>query len=185
VSATFLDMAQELMQDAAAKAAFDADPTGFLAARGFDGLSPDDLTDAVGFVAETLPPETAQALADADADGDALARLAQVEPVVDEPADPDDATDLPGVDGFDDGDLLDRDDGTGEDDDGGEDDDEDEDDLGFATGAPDPTELPDEPDHAGFEPFRDDELGTGFGVGYENEDVDDASPPDAGELPHF
>jgi hypothetical protein len=117
VSATFLDMAQELMHDAAAKAAFDADPTGFLAARGFDGLTPEDLTDAVGFVAETLPPETARALADPEADGDALARLIRVEPVVDEPDDdPDDGRDGPGLDGLEDGDLLDRDEDEDEDD---------------------------------------------------------------------
>src|SRR5262245_26208949 len=112
VTATFLDMARELMHDTAAKAAFDADPEGFLAARGHDGLSPDDLTDAVGFVADTLPPETARALTDPEADGDALARLAQVEPVVDEPAEPDDAAGVPGIDGLDDDDLLDRDEGT-------------------------------------------------------------------------
>jgi hypothetical protein len=78
---SFLGMAQDLLLDADAKAAFEADPDGFLAARGFAGLSPADLADAVGFVADTLPPGPAEALTAPDAGGDALARLAQIDPV--------------------------------------------------------------------------------------------------------
>jgi hypothetical protein len=73
-------MAQDLIEDAEAKAAFDADPDAFLAARGFDGLSPADVTDAVGFVADTLPAEAATKLTDADADAEGLTRLAQLDP---------------------------------------------------------------------------------------------------------
>ncbi|HEY8217807.1 MAG TPA: hypothetical protein VIH82_11780 [Acidimicrobiia bacterium] len=187
-AATFLEMAHDLMHDGDAKAAFDQDPEGFLAARGFDGLSPDDLTEAVGFVAETLPPETAHALTGPDAGPDALARLAQVEPTVEDPAD--DADEDDGDDGLgafdaDDGPLdHDESEDDGEDEEDDDEDEDDDDDLGFSSGD-DPTQLPDDPGHAGFEPFRDDEVGSGLGVGYENEDVDDASPPEHGDMPDF
>jgi hypothetical protein len=171
---TFLGMAQDLMLDPDAKAAFEADPDGFLVARGFEGLSPDDVADGVAFVAETLPPGPAQALSGPDAEGDALGRLAQVDPgevAADEPLDA--------------GPDLDDDaaDGTGEDHED-EEDEEDEDDDDLAAGTDpgvDPTQLHD--DGTGFEPFRDDELDPSFGVRFGNEDVDDASPADHGELP--
>ena len=175
---TFLGMAQDLMLDADVKAAFEADPDGFLAARGFDGLSPDDLTDAVGFVAETVPPETARVLTDPDAGGDGLVRLAQVDPVAADDPDPGPGDDPGfGQPGLDDhaGDDADTDD---------EDEEDEEIDLGGSTdGADDPTQLPEDPTHSGFEPFRDDELDSGLGVGYGNEDVDDVSPPDHGAPP--
>ena len=158
------------MHDVDAKAAFTENPDGFLAA-GFDGLSPQDLSDAVAFVAETLPTETARALTDPDADGDALARLAQVEPP---PVDvPDDGPAAAFADaGLDE--ALDP-----EDDPGDEAEDDDEDDLDA-----DPTRLDLEPDdHTAFEPLRADEGDAGLGVGFGNEDVDDVSPPDHGEPP--
>lgn len=162
---TFLGMAQDLMLDPDAKAAFEADPDGFLVARGFDGLSPDDLADGVAFVAETLPPGAAQALSGPEGEGDALARLAQVDAGEAAPEEPLDAE-------------PDRDDEDDEDEEG------EEIDLGgFADGAADPTQLPDDPTHSGFEPFRDDEADSGLGVGYGNEDVDDVSPPDHGAPP--
>jgi len=74
-------MAQDLIEDAEAKAAFDADPDAFMAARGFDGLSPADVTDAVGFVADTLPAEAATKLAGSDPDAGGLTRLAELDPV--------------------------------------------------------------------------------------------------------
>lgn len=81
MSGTFLDLAQDLIHDSEAKAAFDADPEAFLAARGFAGLSPEDLADAVGFVADTLPANAARQLTADDAPDadDPLARLARLE----------------------------------------------------------------------------------------------------------
>jgi len=168
---TFLGMAQDLMLDPDAKAAFEADPDGFLVARGFDGLSPDDVADGVAFVAETLPPGPAQALTGPEADGDVLARLAQIDPV--EVADADPQPD-------DDGDE--RSDGEDDDEEEDEDDEEDDDDLASGTDpGDDPTQLPD--DGTGFQPFRDDQVDPSLGVGYGNEDVDDVSPADHGGEP--
>ena len=82
---SFLDLARDLRTDATAKAAFAEDPETFLAARGFAALSPEDLTDAVGFVADTLPAPVAAGLAESDATGlEALTPLAEL----DLPADP-------------------------------------------------------------------------------------------------
>lgn len=77
---TFLDVARALLEDPDAKAAFGDDSDGYLAARGLDDLSPDDVADAVGFVAEAMPPGVAARLGAGPAD-DPLGRLAQLEPV--------------------------------------------------------------------------------------------------------
>jgi hypothetical protein len=77
---SFLDLARDLRTDATAKAAFAEDPDTFLAARGFAALSPEDLTDAVGFVADTLPAPVAAGLAESDATGiEALTPLAELD----------------------------------------------------------------------------------------------------------
>lgn len=173
---TFLEMAQDLVHDAGAKAAFDADPDGFLAERGFDGLSAADVSDAVGFVADTLPTDAARGLIEPAGDGEGLARLAQLDPsdVGSEPepdfldGDPSGELDLPdesaGPDGSDvgaegeEGPMVANDAG--------------DDDLD-----PDPVAT----HHVGAEEggfWRPDEVeqDPGFGVGYTQEDVDDASP---------
>jgi hypothetical protein len=162
VSGTFLDLAQDLIHDSDAKAAFDADPEAFLAARGFAGLSPEDLADAVGFVADTLPAQAAGQLTTDDlADAsDPLARLARLEPsdaAADEPVpsvllegDPSGELDLP---------------------DGAE--------VSFAARAPTAsTPEPDADDDAEMlRRVEEPEAEPGFGVGFSAEDVDDASPP--------
>jgi len=79
---SFLDVARLLLEDGDAKAAFANDPGAFLAARGFDALSADDLADAAGFVTEALPPGVAARLGPPDALGDdPLGRFAALEPV--------------------------------------------------------------------------------------------------------
>jgi len=162
MSGTFLDLAQDLIHDSEAKAAFDADPEAFLAARGFADLSPADLADAVGFVAETLPAEAARELTidDAADASDPLARLARLEPsddAADEPVpsvllegDPSGELDLP---------------------DGAE--------VSFAARAPaDSTSEPDADDDAEMlRRVEEAETEPGFGVGFSAEDADDASPP--------
>jgi len=184
---SFLGVARDLMLDADAKAAFGADPDGYLAARGFDGLSPADVTDAVGFVAETLPPGPAAALTDPDGGEDALtlARLAQLDPteVADMQPSPDtdvDAEVTGPEEGFD-ADLADEEVTVDVDQD---EDDEDGDALSaFVDPATDPTQLAGDGTDTGYEPFRGDEVSSGFGVGYDNEDVDDVSPADHGGEP--
>ena len=180
MSATFLGMAQELIEDVDAKTAFTEDPDGFLAARGFGGLSPEDLADAVGFVAETLPSEAAMAITDPVAGGDALARLTQLAPTAG--ADPEDDGGAAGGADFGVGlsglAASDADDGDADE----APDDEDEE-LGAGFGTDDPSLLPDDPGHTAFDPLRDDEAAPGLGVGFGNEDVDDAAPPDPDALP--
>jgi hypothetical protein len=82
---SFLDLARDLRTDATAKAVFAEDPETFLAARGFAALSPEDLTDAIGFVADTLPAPVAAGLVESGGTGiEALSPLADL----DLPADP-------------------------------------------------------------------------------------------------
>jgi hypothetical protein len=180
---SFLDMAQDLMQDAEAKAAFDADPDGFLGARGFDGLSPDDLSEAVGFVAETLPADAAVTLSDANGPADGLARLAELSPddpesiLVDAESpelleqDPSGELDLP--DGQEDAMAAEHRHG-----------DEPADVDPVAAGLGEPSQLGEEGGH-GLERLGEPE--PGFGVGYEPGDADDvtaASPEFADVLEH-
>ena len=174
---TFLEMAQDLVHDAGAKAAFDADPDGFLAERGFDGLTAADVTDAVGFVADTLPADAARQLTETEGDGEGLARLAQLDPSdVDSEQEPDFLDNDPS------GELDLPDESAAPDEPGTEEDaageeetmaaEADDDDLD-----PDPVAT----HHVGAEEggfWRQDEneQDPGFGVGYTPEDVDDVSP---------
>ncbi|HEX6312684.1 MAG TPA: hypothetical protein VF152_13800 [Acidimicrobiia bacterium] len=77
---SFLEVARELIDSPEAKTRFASDPPGFLAARGFDGFSPEELEEAVGFVADAVPAPVARQLAEPAAPGApepaALARMA-------------------------------------------------------------------------------------------------------------
>jgi hypothetical protein len=186
---TFLEMAQDLVHDAGAKAAFDADPDGFLTEHGFDGLTAADVTDAVGFVADTLPADAARQLTEPDGDGEGLARLAQLDPsdVGSTPEtdfldnDPSGELDLPdGGAGADEPDTGSA--GTGREatmaaNDAGEDDLD-----------PDPVATHDEAAEDGGVARQDEsEPQPGFGVGWEPGDADDvtaASPEFANLLDH-
>lgn len=59
---SFLEVARELIDSPEAKAAYADDPDGFLAARGLEGLAPDELEAATGFVADALPAPVARQL---------------------------------------------------------------------------------------------------------------------------
>ena len=175
---SFLDMAQDLMRDAEAKAEFDADPDAFLAARGFEGLSPAEVGDAVGFVADTLPADAARQLTDPEAGTEGLARLADLEPgdvLTDEPPDflehdpsgeldlPDDGAEPDGLDASGQEDPMAADAPTHD----GADDDLDPDPVAtHHVGA----------EESGFWRPDENEQDPGFGVGYTAEDVDDVSP---------
>ena len=76
---SILEIARELIESPEAKAAYGEDPDGFMAARGLDALSADELDDAVGLVAEAMPAPVARQLvtpADPVADQLPLARVA-------------------------------------------------------------------------------------------------------------
>jgi hypothetical protein len=80
---TLLEVAEDLATDAEAKAAFSRDPDAFLAERGLEDLSAEDLGTALEHVADSLPPELSVQLAPPAADApptEVLARLAEVEP---------------------------------------------------------------------------------------------------------
>jgi hypothetical protein len=62
VAHSILDVARELIDSPAAKAAYADDPAGFMAARGLDGLSNAEIQEAVGFVAEAVPASVARQL---------------------------------------------------------------------------------------------------------------------------
>jgi hypothetical protein len=79
VAHSILEVARELIDSPDAKAAYADDPDAFLAARGLDTLTADELEDAVGFVAESMPAPVARQLAapaDPVADSVPLARVA-------------------------------------------------------------------------------------------------------------
>jgi hypothetical protein len=63
VGKPLLDVLRDVVLDPAEQAAFTADPATYLAEYGYDGVSPDDLSEAFGLVADTLPPDVAQAVA--------------------------------------------------------------------------------------------------------------------------
>ncbi len=173
---SFLEVAQELMGDEATKAAYDADPDAFLAARGFDGLTPAEVAEAVGFVADTLPVEAAARVTDGDAALDGLARLdpATLEPDPETSSDPE-APDLAGAglwehDPSGELDVVPPDEAGG--DDGGQ--------AGAAPSDEDGSASP-------FARLSDDEPEPGFGVGWEPGDADDvtaASPEFANLTEH-
>jgi hypothetical protein len=110
---SLLDVLRGVMLDPAEQAAYNADPSAYLERYGFEDVDPADLSEAFGLVADTLPPDQAQAglsataapdggsfgavtsdfdgdvMADAGAEGqtiDAL-RAAEPEPIADVEAD--------------------------------------------------------------------------------------------------
>jgi hypothetical protein len=60
--ASLLDVTGGLLSDPAAKAAFEADPQGYIERHGLDDLTPTELHDALGFVADSLPAPLAAQL---------------------------------------------------------------------------------------------------------------------------
>jgi hypothetical protein len=75
---SFLDVARELLTSAEAKAAYAADPGGFIAARGLDALTPADFEDALEHVADAVPPPVAAALAPGEGGVPAASPLASL-----------------------------------------------------------------------------------------------------------
>lgn len=74
--ASLLGLARDLTSDGDAKAEFRADPEGFLANRGLDGLDAGDLTTAWTHVADALPAPLAVAFSDAaNSGGDVVEQL--------------------------------------------------------------------------------------------------------------
>ena len=71
---TFLGLSERLLTDPAAKAAYAADPQGFLEAEGFGALSPDEVSTGLRHVAQVLPPSVAEAV-EPDAGLDGLAEV--------------------------------------------------------------------------------------------------------------
>jgi hypothetical protein len=51
------------------QAAYSADPSGYLAQYGYEDVQPDDISEAFSLVADTLPPELAQTVAESQAAG--------------------------------------------------------------------------------------------------------------------
>jgi hypothetical protein len=175
---SLLEVAQGLLVDADAKAAYLADPDGFLAARGLEGLSAEDLADATGHVADTLPAEVAARLGPEGSELATLDGIATLDPVAlgPEPEAPDEhgfatgATEAEGGEGA----------ATG----AAEEEDEEADDDGEPTMSEQPRH--DEPDEDAIA-AQDDALAPdpGIGVGYRDDDVDDLAPPEVhdGHLP--
>ena len=58
---SLLDVLRGVMLDPAEQAAYNADPSAYLGQYGYDDVDPADLSEAFGLVADTLPPEQAQA----------------------------------------------------------------------------------------------------------------------------
>lgn len=58
-----LDVLRDVVLDPAEQAAFTTDPATYLAQYGYDDVAADDLSEAFGLVADTLPPDVAQAVA--------------------------------------------------------------------------------------------------------------------------
>jgi hypothetical protein len=65
---SLLDVLRGVMLDPAEQAAYNADPGAYLARYGYDDVDSADLSEAFGLVADTLPPEVAQAAWQASAD---------------------------------------------------------------------------------------------------------------------
>ncbi len=76
--ASLLEVAEDLAGDEAAKAAFNEDPDGYLAAHGLDAFSAGDLATALEHVADALPPETAVHLPPPDPGAEAADLLGEV-----------------------------------------------------------------------------------------------------------
>ena len=58
-----LDVLRDVVLDPAEQAAFTHDPSTYLSQYGYEDVAPDDLSEAFGLVADTLPPDVAQAVA--------------------------------------------------------------------------------------------------------------------------
>jgi hypothetical protein len=71
---SLLDVLRGVMLDPAEQAAYNADPSAYLERFGYDDVDPADLSEAFGLVADTLPPDQAQAAwaAASTPDGDAF-----------------------------------------------------------------------------------------------------------------
>src|SRR5262245_39317347 len=71
---SLLDVLRGVMLDPAEQAAYNADPSAYLGRFGYDDVDPADLSEAFGLVADTLPPDQAQAAWEAAStpDGDAF-----------------------------------------------------------------------------------------------------------------
>lgn len=67
---SLLDVLRGVMLDPAEQAAYNADPNAYLEQYGYDDVDPADLSEAFGLVADTLPPDQAQAALSAAADPD-------------------------------------------------------------------------------------------------------------------
>lgn len=82
---SLLDLTRALATDDATKAAFQADPEGFLRDRGWGDLDPADLATALDHVADALPVHLAGALFELGGDGlgvvDQLVGVATIDPV--------------------------------------------------------------------------------------------------------
>jgi hypothetical protein len=62
VGKSLLDVLRDVTLDPGEQAAFTADPAGYLAQYGYEDVQADDLSEAFSLVADTLPPEVAQAV---------------------------------------------------------------------------------------------------------------------------
>ena len=67
---SLLDVLRGVLLDPAEQAAYNADPNAYLEQYGYDDVDPADLSEAFGLVADTLPPDQAQAAWSAAADPD-------------------------------------------------------------------------------------------------------------------
>jgi hypothetical protein len=67
---SLLDVLRGVMLDPAEQAAYNADPGAYLERYGYDDVDPADLSEAFGLVADTLPPDVAQAAWQAAAEPD-------------------------------------------------------------------------------------------------------------------
>jgi hypothetical protein len=196
---SFIEVAHDLLVDHDAKSAFADDPQGFLTSRGLGELSPEDLHDAVGFVAEALPVPVAAHLWSADsgeeAAGHPLARLAEVDPALVEVPDLGGPTFAPPAH---DASLPEEDvtselppTAAGDAEAGLDDDDGDLDDEASADADArqvldtDESGQDEEEESDLLAPVTETSTGAAYGVGYTGDDVDDVSPPTVheGETP--
>lgn len=63
VGKPLLDVLRDVVLDPVEQAAFTDDPSAYLGQYGYEDVAPDDLSEAFGLVADTLPPDVAQAVA--------------------------------------------------------------------------------------------------------------------------
>jgi hypothetical protein len=98
---SLLDVLRGVMLDPAEQAAYNADPSAYLGRFGYDDVDPADLSEAFGLVADTLPPDQAQAAwaAASTPDGDAFGTVTadfDSDNGVEPPPEPDPGPDLGG-----------------------------------------------------------------------------------------